>query len=127
MIAQTSMRRPIAAANWVEKIEEKCKLIAATPEFGEWRPEDGAEIRSSVGGRYVVFFRPFESGSKFCVLSQAIVTSVLSRHTTASQPTNDQRNRAAKLRVDFIFRPIRRSGSRNCSSCRHALGGGVEV
>ncbi|MCC9641556.1 type II toxin-antitoxin system RelE/ParE family toxin [Rhodopirellula sp. JC740] len=26
---------PIAAANWVEKIEEKSKLIAATPKFEE--------------------------------------------------------------------------------------------
>ena len=52
----------MAAANWVEKIEEKCKLIAATPEFGEQRPEYGAKIRSSVVGRYVIFFRPIESG-----------------------------------------------------------------
>ena len=29
---------------------------------------------------------------------------------------NDQRNRAARLRVDFRFRRIRRSGSRNCSA-----------
>jgi toxin ParE1/3/4 len=43
--------KPIAAANWVEKIEEKCMLIAATPEFGERRPEYGAEVRSSVIGR----------------------------------------------------------------------------
>ena len=54
--------KPIAAANWVEKIEEKCKLIAATPEFGERRPEYGARIRSSVVGRYVIFFRPTENG-----------------------------------------------------------------
>ena len=54
--------KPIAAANWVEKIEEKCKLIAATPEFGERRPEYGVNIRSSVVGRYVIFFRPIENG-----------------------------------------------------------------
>ncbi|EMI21741.1 Plasmid stabilization system [Rhodopirellula maiorica SM1] len=54
--------KPIAAANWVEKIEEKCKLIAATPELGERRPEYGADIRSSVVGRYVIFFRPIENG-----------------------------------------------------------------
>ncbi|MFN3192908.1 MAG: type II toxin-antitoxin system RelE/ParE family toxin [Aureliella sp.] len=54
--------KPIAAANWVEMIEEKCKLIAATPEFGERRPEYGADIRSSVVGRYVIFFRPIENG-----------------------------------------------------------------
>jgi len=54
--------KPLAAANWVEKIEEKCKLIAETPKFGERRPEYGAEIRSSVVGRYVIFFRPIENG-----------------------------------------------------------------
>ena len=54
--------KPISAANWVEKIEENCKLIAATPEFGERRPEFGAEIRSSVVGRYVIFFRPIKNG-----------------------------------------------------------------
>jgi len=32
---------------------------------------------------------------------------------------NDQRNRAATLRVDFRFRRIRRSGSRNCSPRCH--------
>lgn len=54
--------KPIAAANWVKKIEEKCKLIAAMPEFGERRPEFGADIRSSVVGRYVIFFRQIENG-----------------------------------------------------------------
>ena len=34
--------------------------------------------------------------------------------------TNDQRNRAATVDVDFNFRVIRRSGSRNCSPrCRY--------
>jgi len=54
--------KPIAATNWVEKIEEKCKLIAATPEIGESRPEYSADIRSSAVGRYVIFFRPIKDG-----------------------------------------------------------------
>ena len=54
--------KPIAAANWVEIIEQKCKLIATTPEFGEQRPEYGSEIRSSAVGRYVIFFRPMCDG-----------------------------------------------------------------
>jgi toxin ParE1/3/4 len=54
--------KPIAAANWVEKIEEKCKLIATTPEFGERRPEYGPHIRSCVVGRYLIFFRQIKSG-----------------------------------------------------------------
>jgi len=54
--------KPIAAAKWVDKIEEKCRLIATMPEFGEKRPEHGEEIRSSVIGRYVVFYRSIVGG-----------------------------------------------------------------
>jgi len=54
--------KPVAAANWVSKIEEKCRLISTTPEFGEQRPEYGKEVRSSVLGRYVIFFRPIKNG-----------------------------------------------------------------
>ena len=54
--------KPNAAANWIDKIEEKCALIATTPEFGERRPEHGSDIRSSVVGRYVIFYRPMEDG-----------------------------------------------------------------
>jgi len=54
--------KPIAAANWVDKIQEKCELISETPEFGEVRPEYGPEIRSSTLGRYVIFYRPIGNG-----------------------------------------------------------------
>jgi toxin ParE1/3/4 len=54
--------KPIAAANWVEKIEEKCKLISTMPDFGELRPEYGPGIRSSVLGRYVIFYRAISGG-----------------------------------------------------------------
>ena len=54
--------KPFAAKKWVRKIEEKCELIATTPEFGQVRPELGGEIRSSTLGRYVIFYRPIENG-----------------------------------------------------------------
>ncbi|MEQ1824721.1 MAG: type II toxin-antitoxin system RelE/ParE family toxin [Pirellula sp.] len=54
--------KPAAASNWIDMIEEKCKLMAETPEFGEKRPEYGANIRSSVVGRYVIFYRSIDSG-----------------------------------------------------------------
>jgi len=54
--------KPIAASNWIETIEQKCRLIATTPEFGERRPEYSSDIRSSVVGRYVIFFRPIQDG-----------------------------------------------------------------
>lgn len=54
--------KPFAASNRIDLIEEKCKLIAETPEFGEKRPEYGANIRSSMVGRYVIFYRSIDSG-----------------------------------------------------------------
>ena len=54
--------KPVAAASWVETIEQKCRLIATTPEFGERRPELGVGIRSSAVGRYVIFFRAIDDG-----------------------------------------------------------------
>lgn len=54
--------KPVAAAMWVDAIEGKCELIASNPECGEKRPGYGPEVRSSVVGRYVVFYRPIERG-----------------------------------------------------------------
>jgi len=54
--------KPIAAANWIDTIEEKCQLIASTPELGEERPEYGVAIRSSLVGRYLIFYRPSDEG-----------------------------------------------------------------
>jgi toxin ParE1/3/4 len=54
--------KPIAASKWVDTIEEKCELIASTPGFGELRPEYGADIRSRVIGRYVIFYRSIDDG-----------------------------------------------------------------
>jgi toxin ParE1/3/4 len=42
--------------------EQKCELIATTPNLGEKRPEYGSSIRSSQVGRYVIFFRPIQDG-----------------------------------------------------------------
>ena len=54
--------KPLAAARWIETIEEKCDFIAAAPNFGENRPEYGDDIRSHVVGRYVIFFRALADG-----------------------------------------------------------------
>jgi toxin ParE1/3/4 len=54
--------KPLAVAHWVDEIEERCNLIAATPEFGELRPEYGAGIRSAAIGRYVIFYRTITGG-----------------------------------------------------------------
>ena len=54
--------KPIAAANWIDTIEEKCELLASAPESGEQCQEYGANIRSSTVGRYVIFYRPVGEG-----------------------------------------------------------------
>lgn len=54
--------KPIAAANWVATIWGKCELIATTPELGEKRPEYGADVRCSLVGRYVIFYRTIKNG-----------------------------------------------------------------
>ncbi len=39
-----------AAGRWVEKIQQRCKLIAQNPDMGQLRPEFGIGIRTvSVG------------------------------------------------------------------------------
>jgi len=57
-----SRDKPVAAGDWINTIEEKCRLIATTPKFGECRPEFGEGIRSSVVGRYVIFYRAIKGG-----------------------------------------------------------------
>ncbi|QDS90799.1 Plasmid stabilization system protein [Rosistilla ulvae] len=54
--------KPVAAAMWIEKVEQKCRRIAATPDVGEARPEYGSDIRSSIIGRYVIFHRTIVGG-----------------------------------------------------------------
>lgn len=73
-------RRPLAAADildiwdhiaddslaqadrWVDKLDEKFKLIATQPLIGRARDELGAELRSFPFGRYVIFYALIEDG-----------------------------------------------------------------
>ena len=73
-------RRPLAAADildiwdhiaedslaqadrWVDKLDEKFKLIATQPLIGRARNELAAELRSFPFGRYVIFYMPIEDG-----------------------------------------------------------------
>ncbi|MCR9295459.1 MAG: type II toxin-antitoxin system RelE/ParE family toxin [bacterium] len=52
--------KPDAAQTWVDKIEQKCILIASAPEIGEVRPQLGVGVRASFVGRYVIFHRHVE-------------------------------------------------------------------
>jgi toxin ParE1/3/4 len=73
-------RRPLAAADildiwdhiaedsldqadrWVDKLDEKFKLIATQPLMGRARHELAADLRSFPFGRYVIFYAPVDGG-----------------------------------------------------------------
>jgi toxin ParE1/3/4 len=73
-------RRPLAAADildiwdhiaedcieqadrWVDKLDEKFRLIATQPLMGRSRSELSANVRSFPFGRYVIFYEPIEDG-----------------------------------------------------------------
>ena len=73
-------RRPLAAADildiwdhiaedsldqadrWVDKLDEKFKLIATHPLMGRARHELAADLRSFPFGRYVIFYAPVDGG-----------------------------------------------------------------
>lgn len=51
-----------AADRFLDKIEEKCQLVAGAPMLGRARPELGKDLRSLAIGNYVIFYRPIEDG-----------------------------------------------------------------
>ena len=73
-------RRPLAAADildiwdhiaedsldqadrWVDKLDEKFRLIATQPLLGRAREELAADLRSFPFGRYVIFYAPVDGG-----------------------------------------------------------------
>jgi toxin ParE1/3/4 len=73
-------RRPLAAADildiwdhiaedslaqadrWVDKLDEKFKLLATQPLIGRARDQLAADLRSFPFGRYVIFYTPIDDG-----------------------------------------------------------------
>jgi toxin ParE1/3/4 len=49
--------KPDAARKWVEKIKDKCHLLARHPEIGESRRDLGENVCCTLLGDYVIFFR----------------------------------------------------------------------
>lgn len=47
-----------AADRLLDEIEERCRLLAQSPEMGRKREELATGLRSSVVGQYVIFYRP---------------------------------------------------------------------
>ena len=55
--------KPVAAYEWVERIEGVCATLAAHPEMGQPRiSKNHGPCRSFTSGKYVIFFRAIESG-----------------------------------------------------------------
>lgn len=49
--------KPTAAVNWLEKLDERCDLLATSPEMSEEFPDLGIGVRASFLGRYVIYYR----------------------------------------------------------------------
>jgi len=54
--------KPQIAEQWVDKLEQKCTLLAQAPEIGEKCPRFGTDIRFSLLGRYIIYYRAFSDG-----------------------------------------------------------------
>ena len=51
-----------AADRILGEIGAKCEMLAEMPTVGVARPDLGADLRCSVAGNYVIFYRPVEGG-----------------------------------------------------------------
>jgi toxin ParE1/3/4 len=49
--------KPLAAIAFVQKIREKCILLAENPELGELRADLSKNLRAFSVGNYVIFYR----------------------------------------------------------------------
>lgn len=58
-IAEDSLEQ---ADRWVDKLDEKFRLIATQPLLGRARHELAVEVRSFPFGRYVIVYVPIEGG-----------------------------------------------------------------
>ncbi|MGA2061894.1 MAG: type II toxin-antitoxin system RelE/ParE family toxin [Thermoguttaceae bacterium] len=54
--------KPVAAASFVEKLREKCFMLAANPELGELRPDLAENLRCFSFRNYVIFYRSVQNG-----------------------------------------------------------------
>jgi toxin ParE1/3/4 len=55
---------PVAAAQFIALLEQRCSLLAVHPLAGRARSELVAGLRSLAYGRYVIFYRAIEDGAE---------------------------------------------------------------
>jgi toxin ParE1/3/4 len=53
---------PRASERFIDKIAEKCRLLATASEIGPMRPEIARQIRSFPCGSYIIFYRAADFG-----------------------------------------------------------------
>lgn len=49
--------KPDAVRQWIEKIRSKCDFAASNSDLGEARPDLGEDVRFTLVGSYVIFYR----------------------------------------------------------------------
>jgi toxin ParE1/3/4 len=53
---------PKAADRVLSAINDKCKLLAKSPQMGRRREELSQSLRSMPEGKYIIFYRPIKGG-----------------------------------------------------------------
>jgi toxin ParE1/3/4 len=53
---------PTASDRWLESMDDKCRLLARTPELGRKQSDLAPDLRSLPVGNYVIFYRPVPDG-----------------------------------------------------------------
>lgn len=49
--------KPVAARKWVQKVRQKCRLIAKNPGIGDSREDLGSGVKLTYVGDYNIYFR----------------------------------------------------------------------
>jgi len=52
--------RPSAADRMMDRFHQRFELLGSNPEIGELRPDLADNLRQSIVGKYVLFYRPLE-------------------------------------------------------------------
>lgn len=50
------------ASRFLDRLEDKCRLLADNPEIGREHPELATSLRSFPAGNYNIFYRPSKNG-----------------------------------------------------------------
>ena len=62
ILSYIAQHRPLSAVAVIERIREKCELLASQPLIGQQRPEFPGNYRSFPVDRWVVFYRVQRKG-----------------------------------------------------------------